>query len=66
MNDILNGLQFQFKFEPGLIADLTHLIEQEQVCCSFLRFRLDIEPGPGPITLEVTGPAGTGEMLRKL
>jgi hypothetical protein len=64
--DLENGLRFHFAACPGLLGELAIIIEQEQVCCSFLRFQISIEPGAGAITLEVTGPAGTREMLRSL
>jgi len=64
--DLENGLRFHFAAGPGLLGELASIIEQEQVCCRFLRFQISIEPGGGAITLEVTGPAGTREMLRRL
>jgi hypothetical protein len=66
VEDLENGLRFHFAACPGLLGELARIIEQEQVCCSFLRFQISIEPGAGAITLEVTGPAGTREMLREL
>jgi hypothetical protein len=64
--DIANGIRFRFPSRPGLLADLARIMDQERDCCSFLRFELKAEPGEGPITFEVTGPAGTAEMLRRL
>ena len=64
--DLENGLCFHFAACPGLLGELASIIEQEQDCCSFLRFQISIEPGAGEITLEITGPAGTREMLRDL
>ena len=64
--DIPNGLRFRFDSEPGLLADLARVMEHERDCCVFLRFALHAEPNAGPVTFQVTGPAGTGEMLRKL
>jgi hypothetical protein len=66
VEDIDNGLRFQFKSKPGLLADLAKIMEQEQDCCSFLRIQLTMEASEGGVTFEVTGPKGTGEMLRKL
>jgi hypothetical protein len=66
VEDIPTGLRFRFSHQPKLVTDLAALIEKERVCCSFLSFRLITEKGEGPITLEVTGPPGTAEMLRKL
>jgi len=39
------------------------VIERERGCCPFLRFTLDVAPGHGPVTLEVTGPPGTRAVL---
>ena len=64
--DLVDGLRLQFPNERGLLAELARVIEREQGCCSFLRFRITVDPEEGPIALEVTGPPGTREMLRKL
>ena len=66
VGDIPDGLRFHFAHSPGLVAELAAVIEKERVCCRFLTFRLVAEKGEGPITLEVSGPPGSGEMLRKL
>jgi hypothetical protein len=66
VSDIPGGLRFRFASHPGLVADLSRVMEQEQDCCSFLRFELTMEPNGGPVSFDVTGPAGTGDMLRKL
>lgn len=61
-----DGLRFEFASAPGLLGELAAVIERERGCCSFLRFALAAEPHAGAIVLEVTGPAGTGAMLRGL
>jgi hypothetical protein len=66
VTDLDDGFRLRFAYRDGLLAELARVIEQEQTCCSFLRFRLSIEPSAGPITFEVTGPPGTREMLRSL
>jgi hypothetical protein len=66
VTDLEDGLRLRFGHRAGLLADLTGVIEQEQDCCSFLRFHLSVEPNGGPVTFEVTGPAGTRQMLRSL
>lgn len=66
VDDVENGLRFDFESKPGLLADLSRIMEQERDCCSFLRIRVTMEPGEGPVTFEVTGPKGTGDMLREL
>ena len=45
------------------LALLWQVLEAERQCCRFLRFRVTLEPGLGPIAVEITGPAGTREFL---
>lgn len=66
VTDLENGIQMRFESSAGLLAELVQVIDQERTCCSFLRFKLTIEPATGPITFEVTGPPGTRELLRAL
>ncbi len=66
VSDLPNGLRLHFASHPGLLADMARIIEQEQVCCSFLRFALTVESGGGAITFEITGPPGTRETLKAL
>ena len=66
VDDIANGVQFQFAHQPGLIRELADIVEREQDCCSFLRFELSAEAGAGAVVLKVTGPEGTARMLRSL
>ena len=39
-------------------------VDLERRCCAFLRFELTVEPGGGPVWLELTGPPGTREFLQ--
>jgi hypothetical protein len=60
------GRSWRFESQPGLLADLAAVIEAEHHCCPFLRFALTIEPGDGPVRLDVTGPEGTARFLEDL
>lgn len=66
ITELENGCRLRFASRPGLLDELAGAIEQERTCCSFLRFQIVVEPNDGPIVFEVTGPAGTREMLRAL
>jgi hypothetical protein len=61
-----SGMKATFEARPGIIAELAQLIEIERECCRFLRFRLTIEEGGGPIRLDVSGPPGTDTFLREV
>ena len=54
---------FAYRFPAERLPELAHIIGLERQCCAFLRFTLTIEPGNGPLWLEVTGPEGTKDFL---
>ena len=66
VTEIRHGVRLSFARRPGLVTELAALIEQEHDCCSFLSFRLITSGDEGPVTLEVRGPRGTSELIRKL
>ena len=45
---------------------VARVVDAERACCRFLRFTITVEPDDGAITLEVTGPPGTGDFLAAL
>jgi hypothetical protein len=58
-----DGHRFYFAKDDTILETIARTIDAERRCCQFLRFRLTVEPGGGPIDLELTGPAGTREFL---
>jgi hypothetical protein len=66
VTDLSKGLRLNFENRTGLLAEIAQVIEQERECCSFLKFQVSVEASGGEITFDVTGPAGTREMLRAL
>jgi hypothetical protein len=60
------GMRFVFGATARRLRQLYTLVQLEQRCCAFLDFRIDLSPGGGALTLDVTGPAGTGRFLESL
>lgn len=61
-----DGIAVQYDAStPEVLAALGEFIAAERQCCPFLRFRLTVEPGAGPVWLELTGPSGTREFLER-
>jgi hypothetical protein len=58
-----DGMRWRFPESAGLFARLAPIVDAERQCCRFLRFALRSEPDLGEVTLEVTGPPGTHEVL---
>jgi hypothetical protein len=63
---IPGGFRWRFDLHEGLLQDAAAVIAAEHRCCRFLRFVLMVEPGEGPVWLELTGPDGTQEFLSRL
>src|SRR5687768_17298409 len=63
---LAGGHRFRFVASGETLALIARTIDAERRCCRFLRFRVTVEPGEGPILLELTGPEGTGEFVAAL
>jgi hypothetical protein len=66
VTEIENGLRLTFAHSVDALRKIVGVVEQEQRCCTFLRFQITTEPDHGPIVFEVTGPVGTLELLKGL
>lgn len=66
VRELENG--FMYCFPPGgsRIRELADMVELERQCCPFLKFSITVEPGNGPVRLEMTGPEGTKEFLAEV
>jgi hypothetical protein len=63
---LANGLRLKFPPSAEAIALIAQAVEAERHCCRFLRFAMTVEPDGGPVSLELTGPAGTREFVSAL
>jgi hypothetical protein len=64
VQDVKNGYEFTFPNETEFISKIAEFISNERLCCPFLRFTLNVFSDGEPISLSLTGPAGTPEFLR--
>jgi hypothetical protein len=64
VQEVSNGYEFMFPNESDLILKIAEFISNEQLCCPFLKFSLNIVSNNEPIALSLTGPFGTQEFLR--
>lgn len=61
-----DGYRLHFAADDDTLFTIARAINAERQCCRFLRFRVTVEPDGGPMSLELTGPAGTREFLSAL
>jgi hypothetical protein len=66
VKELDDGFAYRFPSDIVWITTLADLIASEHMCCPFLRFSLNVEAGPGPIWLEMTGAEGTKDFLNSL
>jgi hypothetical protein len=58
-----DGMRWRFRDSGDLFARLAPVIDAERACCRFLRIVVSAQPDLGEVTLDVTGPAGTRDVL---
>ena len=58
-----DGIRLEFTPDGDVLALIASVVEAERRCCRFLHFAIHVEPGDGPIYLDLTGPPGTREFL---
>jgi hypothetical protein len=61
-----DGFRFEFAPSAEVLVKIAEVIEAERQCCRFFRFELVVEASAGPVTLTLSGPAGTREFLSSL
>jgi hypothetical protein len=66
VKELEDGYAYRLPSEETWITELAQLISLERQCCPFMTFNLRLEPGNGPIWLELTGPEGTKTFLNDL
>jgi hypothetical protein len=64
--ELADGYLFRIPGDKKWLAVAAELIAAERECCPFLRFELTAEPAMGPVTVRMTGPAGTKEFLKSI
>ena len=60
------GAQLTFAKPEEVLPLLLEALVAERRCCPFLTFRLTFAPEGGPLKVEISGPAGTGEFLQNV
>ena len=54
---------YAYRFDADAFEDVARFVANEQKCCPFVAFAMELSPDGGPLWLRLTGPAGTREFL---
>ena len=66
VKDREDGYAYRFAPDDETLERLFHIVNLERKCCPFLTLRVTVEPGDGPVWLEMSGPEGTKDFLAEL
>jgi hypothetical protein len=66
IEELPDGYAFHVSGDKKGIAVVAELIVAERECCRFLTFELTAQPNMGPVSIRVTGPAGTKDFLKTI
>ena len=64
--ELQDGYAFHILGDGERIRQVAELIVAERECCPFLVFEVSALPNMGPVTVRVSGPAGTKEFVSSL
>jgi hypothetical protein len=62
--ELPDGYVFRVPGDKKWMAVMWKLIVTERECCPFLAFELAAQPNMGPMSIRITGPAGTKDFLK--
>ena len=60
------GMRLRFSATAERMRQIEAVVRREQACCPFLEFHVGLALGGSSLTLDVTGPDGTGQLLADL
>jgi hypothetical protein len=64
--ELPDGYVFRVPGDKKWMAVVWEAIVAERECCPFLTFELTVQPNRGPLSVRVTGPAGTKDFLKTI
>ncbi|SRR5258708_589160 len=65
IEELPDGYVFRVAGDKKYMAVVWEAIVAERECCPFLTFELTAPPNMGPVSVRVTGPAGTKDFFLK-
>jgi hypothetical protein len=64
--ELPDGYVFRVRGDKKWMGVVWEAIVAERECCPFLTFELTAQPNMGPLSVRVTGPAGTKDFLKTI
>jgi len=64
--ELPDGYVFRMPGDQKWMGPVWEAIAGERECCPFLTFELTAQPNMGPVSVRVSGPAGTKDFLKAI
>jgi hypothetical protein len=64
--ELPDGYLFHVPGDKKSMGVVWEAVVAERECCPFLTFELSAQPNMGPVSVRVTGPAGTKDLLKTI
>ncbi len=64
VRELDDGYAFRHSSEPDVLLLLAEFVALERLCCPFLGFEIELEPGGGPLWIRMTGEKGAKGVLQ--
>jgi hypothetical protein len=64
--ELSDGYVFRLPGDKKWMGTVCEAIVAERECCPFLTFELTAQPNMGPVSVRVTGPAGSKKFLKTI
>ena len=65
VKELSNGFVFLFSGDPDIFSDIMEFVNKERLCCPFMGFNINIDPGQGNIWLKIYGREGIKECIKE-
>jgi DNA-binding transcriptional MerR regulator len=63
VQEMPDGYGFRLPPDSAMLLKVAEYITKERLCCTFIRFAVEIEPNDGPLWLRLTGGEGVKEYI---
>lgn len=66
IRELPDGYALRLPADRETLVTTAEYVSFDRICCAFVRWSIEVEPGNGPIWLRMTGPEGTKALTRSV
>lgn len=66
IRELTDGYALRLPPDRDVLVTAAEYVSFDRLCCAFIRWRIEVEPGGGPTWLHITGPKGTKALTKNV